>query len=585
MKKRGIFLFLMLVLLVSSVSAEANETLKTDEKGYQCLQNQINNRPDISLQEAVFSALALGANSKALEKINSEKGDGCWPSGGCTIKDSAQVMLAYQRIGESTTGIESWLNSTAGTPDELFWLLEIDIENHGPAECKIKYGETANTIQIESDSSLSGSGSPCFTVDGYFLRIADSCINTKFSITCDQDFLTTIIYKKKGAGDVVFIPSKATSTSSDGTTEEKIIASCFKSEGKCDYEGTLWAALALDSQSKSTSQYMPYLLALAPDNEKYFPSAFLYILRGGDDQYDELVANFQNKYWQIPSSPYSKAYDTSLGMLATSSANSPEFNSAKSYLAEIQDKDSGCWDNNNILDTAFILYSGWSRSVSKSAGVTASALCEEAGKFCVKLNSCPIASVLSEFECTSFAEECCSEPAILPTCSDKSGLICKSGEECSGQDTLSSDANCCLGTCEEIKEDKNLCKSNKIGVCNIACSEDEEKDLASCPSPQICCKDKEKKSFFWLWVILIILIILLLLAIFYRKKIQLWYYQRRSSTKITPVPQQTRPAQSRPFGPFPQKAPYSRIPQRPIQKKSSPAEKEIEETLKKLRQI
>ncbi len=44
------------------------------------------------------------------------------------------------------------------------------------------------------------------------------------------------------------------------------------------------------------------------------------------------------------------------------------------------------------------------------------------------------------------------DPAILKTCGEMGGTICVEGEECSEDTEPAIDGNCCLGTCEEVKE-------------------------------------------------------------------------------------------------------------------------------------
>ena len=79
----------------------------------------------------------------------------------------------------------------------------------------------------------------------------------------------------------------------------------------------MWAALALNKNGNNVDAFVPYLIALAEDNRRFFPSVFLYILTGGEDQYNEIVQNQkQGGYWEITSSPYKRFYDSSLGMLA-----------------------------------------------------------------------------------------------------------------------------------------------------------------------------------------------------------------------------------------------------------------------------
>jgi hypothetical protein len=74
------------------------------DKAYECLETEIAEN-DVSLQESVFSTLALGSKSKLNDVIEDEEGSDCWPKGGCKVKETAQVLLAYERAGKDTEDI------------------------------------------------------------------------------------------------------------------------------------------------------------------------------------------------------------------------------------------------------------------------------------------------------------------------------------------------------------------------------------------------------------------------------------------------------------------------------------------------
>lgn len=595
MKKWGFALVFIFVLAIGFVSAAENGT--AIENGYKCLEDQIAKKSSLSLQEAFFSALALGSKSKASDKIEAEKGANCWPKAGCTLKETALGLLAYERLGKDTGKIEEWLLSKNSSAAELIWYLEIDISRKTSSSCIVKYTGNERNITIGSDMKITGNPGNCLSVSesGYWLRIKDSCYGERFSVSCNEDFVTTLIYQKK-SGSTIYVSSTTHSSASSGTTEEQVSAQCFKTGTSCDYEGSLWASVALQKANTEVSSFVPYLIALASDNEKYLPNAFLYILTGGDDQYSELVQNQkQSKFWEAPASPNGKFYDTSLAMLALQGTSSNELNDAKSYLLSIQGKD-GCWNNDNVRDTAFILYSGWVEDANVIIEPGASTLCKEAGYSCENLVECKNAggNVLDNFECTGFGEFCCSVKVQEQTCSQKNGEICKSNEECDGAIESSADGSCCLGACREIQQTEDTCTvAGKF--CSNTCNEDEQQSFETCSVPgQICCEPKPKESGnMTLWIIiLVIAILLVLLGILFRNKLRIWIFRFRNKVKTNEVPRPPRPPFGQPLAqrPMPRFMPRTAQAQRPVQrpvggKPASQTDKELEETLKKLKEM
>ena len=405
MEKRVIGVFLVTIILLGVfVIAQENETEENIgrsnvvddsgdkiDKAYQCLEDQIGKKDkgSLSLSEAIFSILALGGKDKLEDiiKDNKRSGEDCWPKNGCTIKDSAQVLLAYDRIGKDTENIESWLLSKAQNAKELTWYIEIDIQNHAASECTIKYDNLDRKINIRDDMGLSGDAGRCLSIGygGYWLKINDNCLDSEFEVSCDQNFVTALAYQR-GTSGTIFVSSETSSSASLGTTNEKVNSKCFSSggggTGSCDYEGTLWAAVALEKSGNDVSAYIPYLLALSDTNQQYFPSTFLYVLTGGEDQSEIIQKQKTGGFWEIIGGE-NRFYDTSLAMFALSGTGAGEIENAKSYLIRVQTKD-GCWNNNNIRDTAFVLYSGWGRSIGGRGGGGDGGLvsCEEANYYC-----------------------------------------------------------------------------------------------------------------------------------------------------------------------------------------------------------
>ncbi|MEK6928905.1 MAG: hypothetical protein AABW65_03040 [Nanoarchaeota archaeon] len=590
-------IFLLPITIANNHSLSSNiNTEDNINKGYQCLEDQVKNKDSLSLQQATFAMLALGSRGNIEDKVNSEKksNEACWPKSGCKIKDSSQILLAYERAGKSNQEIEKWILSKNSTPSDLNWYIEIDIQNHVPAECTLKYDGNERKINIKEDMRIEGNAGNCLSISssGYWLSVREGCFDKNIEISCNEDFITALLYERKSGG-TLYVSRETHSSASLGTTNEKINAKCLKTDGSCDYEGTLWGAFALYKAGNEVSQFIPYLLALAENNQKYFPSSFIYSMKGGEDQYSEITQKIKNNgFWEIIGSPYGRYYDTSLGMLSLSSS-SQDTEKTKQYLLSVQNKE-GCWNNRDIiLDTAFILYSGWPRNAGGSggsAGAGRTELCEGiAGQSCEIGSECTKAEgkILQNFQCVGFGV-CCSIKLAKPGCSEQKGIICENNQKCDGRTVPSSDSGiCCLDAC--LNQEKNNCELFD-GICRNSCEKDEAKDDSySCTAEKICCKksvEKPKTSKTWIYV-LIILIALIIIAIIFRNKIRIWLFKMKGKAEITPI---RRPSVPPNFG-IRRTAPNIHIQraigQRPVLQKRTltPKEKEVEDTLRKLKEM
>ncbi len=606
MSKRGVvisvFAAVLMLFLSSFVFAAVNDSTATTDaekinKAYTCLNDKIEDTEALSLNDAIFGTLALGAKGSLIDAIdsNKESSAACWPKGGCKIKETAQVGLAYKRVGKDTSAIKNWLLQKNVTASELKWLLEIDITNKLAANCTINDGTRDNKIKILENSKLQGAPGTCFSVDtnGYMLKINSICLGKEFVISCDQDFITSILYQRTSGGTLFILP-ETQSAASLGQTKEKVNGDCLKSGTACDYEGTLWAALALQKMGVDISRFTPYLLALADDNTRYFPSAFLYVLVGGEDQYNSIVQQQkQGKFWEMVGTRYNRYYDTSLAMLGLTDKGGAEIDATKSYLLSIQTNE-GCWNSNNIRDTGFLLYSGWPKGVAvvgPSLPVCEAPLSCEIAFECTQAGE----TINYDYECANAGEQCCSKKLEKQSCSQKGGLICPAGTQCpsNGRIESSSDGPCCLGAgmCTPIVTTADTC-TPAGGTCRIECQSGEEESFDTCSiNEERCCM--EKKSSLWFWIILLLILsILVVLAIIFREKVKIWWFKFREwiKTKLGKKPAQ-QPAARAPGAPFaptarPMMPPMMMRPQAPARPIRPVAkDKEMEEALRKLREM
>jgi len=606
--------FIAVLLLVIPVYAQ-NATRSADvssldiTKSYQCLENLVKSRPSLSLQEAIFASLALGNVGNASAVIDREKSstEDCWPRAGCKVKETAQVALAYKKMGRNTDGIKNWLSAHSGNAVDLTWYLETDIEGQKSSSCTISYDSREYRINVQENMQISGSAGPCLEISNskYLLKIGDRCMDKTFGISCNQSFVTTTVYQKSrgSSGDCLnqnnitcFLSGETHSASSLGQTEEKVNSKCFKSGSSCDYEGSLWATLAFSKMNAqdNVSATMPYLLALSDDNERYFPYSFLSILTGDDDQYSKVIEKRQQgQFWEIANSPNNRFYDTSLGMLALSSGSgsSNDLGGTQDYLLGIRTKE-GCWNNNRILDTGFILYSGWTRqgTIYPGGGGGSSAFCEEAGFSCERLSDCKDSGGVEKqgFECAGFGI-CCSVKIQKQTCEKEGGKTCTLREQCDGRSFESGSGACCVGSCVPIPV-VNVCEQSPSAVCKASCGSGEDEVSDSCGvSGKVCCIPQSSGGGSYLWIIiLIVLIILAVLAIIFRHKLQIWWFKFRGGVKSTPVVRPGPPSSPRMMVPRAMQRPFSpQGQQMPIRRAmpNQPRDVEMDETLKKLREM
>ncbi|MDP3027736.1 MAG: hypothetical protein Q8N63_08590, partial [Nanoarchaeota archaeon] len=539
MKKRVVLILLLFLTIIPFVLA-ANET--GYEKAYVCLETQLGEdcAASASTEQTAFSLLAIAYNSglqgdckKALEDKEKEN---CWgktSSDSCDIKSTSQAILALNHIGKNVDDYIKWLEDKKKQTTGLTWFLEIDANE--ATSCKITTNDAnEKTFTVNENKKISGT-STCLAPaeNNYFLRIADSCLTSNFTISCDKDFITTLLYKKT-SGSTYYVSSLTNEAMAGDSTTEKVNAYCF-GVNACDYEGSLWATIALAKLGKDISPYLPYLSSMydEADNQKYFPSAFLYMLTNEDDYQAEITGKQkQGKYWDEAGN---KFYDTALALLALQNVLIDEVSNSKDYLLTIQDA-SGCWHSNSVRDTAFILYAAWPKTPAISGDIDGGrSLCADFNHYCVASEECSAEDTLTNFYCSGLSDICCAVEPVELSCEDKEGIVCSSGEKCTGSEITASDTNyCCMDSCQEV-EPANPCEPTY--TCKTSCSSGEtEKFGYDCDIGNACCEEKKGGGSWWLIILLIILIILVVLAIIFRNQLKIWWFRTKSGLKLSKPP-------------------------------------------------
>ena len=584
MKKKVFLLAILfsLIMFILPLIFAANQTQIS--KAYSCLSKQVAAKgcDKLSTQEMIFSKLAVGKCGPELSSSVSQ--NNCWPSSGCKIKDTAQAILA---LGGSSDA-ESWLLSQKLIPSNLVWYLQI--ETNRASSCEIDYASEQYFINIGDDKKIHGSVGQCLSVSqgGYWLQVSPSCADKEFQISCDNDFLTNLLFKKKDSS-VIQVLDKTNSASGGGTTTEKINSACFGTGSSCDYEGSLWAALVLQYEGYDVSAYLPYLDAMASENEKYLPEAFLYILTGYEDFYTDIISKqTPSGYWQVSGNKY---YDTALALQVSGNLSQKRAKAQNWLLTSSVQGQDGCWDSDNILETAFILYSAWPREIPISKD------CKSSGYYCMSAIDCK-GNILSDYDCSGFSK-CCDTEKKLDTCDNLGGTECQTDETCSGQLLDASDSiSCCSGTCEKNQQPPTYDCGTSGGVCETSkCSKGYEKtNLYTCGFGDICCiQSNNPPSRGKLWIfILLILIVLAIIGIVLKDKLRKFWFRFKSrfgGHKRPPTGPSSRPPSfylrhpiHRRFMPRTILPPEEHPPvRRPVFRKSG--DKEFNDVLKKLKEM
>ncbi len=586
MKRRVAVAFAVLLILLVSFSVFAQEDEKV-EKAYSCLEDRVKDKcDDLSVEEQAFTVLATGKCSSELK--DKGKDNECWPDSGCRLRDTSLAILALDRVGKDTGDAEDYLFNQKKIPDDLIWYLEIDADEE--TVCDISYGSTEKSVTIREDKRISGNAGTCLSLaqDNYWLKIDDDCYEVNFTISCDQDFKTTLLYSKKNS-PTIYVSSRTNFASAEGTTKERVNAFCFEQGNSCDYEGSLWAALALAKTNNDVSEFLPYLIAMADENEKYLPSAFLYMITDYDEYFTQIIDQ-QNDYWKIPNSPYTNFYDTALALLALYGLDATQVDTAKDYLLEVQGED-GCW--NTVRDTGFILYAAWPKSIPIVNGGGGMDDCEAYNYFCTSPLDCPQAELLDNYVCYG-GKVCCRTEPSERTCYEKGGIECEEGQECSGSWIPASDTNrCCLGASCQDKPEETECEKANYN-CRYSCLDDEEEKVYDCDSGEVCCgpKVKETGSYWWIWI-LVVLIVLVVLGIVFKAKLRAWLFKMKNRFKKGPSPA-AKPGGFPPAPPgmaTPRTRTRMMLPRRPApgrqpsRRPATKTDKELEDTLKKLKEM
>ncbi|MBT6690154.1 hypothetical protein HN903_03695 [archaeon] len=501
------------------------------EEAFECLEERADDCSSLTTQELALTIMATPDNifDDCVEELEDRESSDHWGN----IRDTALAIIALNHAGKDTEPSEDWLLDQTQTPTDLIWYIQQD--SNLETECHIAYDSQDFTVTIGEDKKINSNAGSCLSLAqlNFWLQVDTDCYEETFQIECDEDFIASLLYKNSQSS-TIYVLDQTLSSPAFGSIELSVDSQCL-GESSCEYEATLWGALALLDTDHEVEEFMPYIIASSEANERYLPEAFIYLLTSYEDYANNLVSEQKlGNYWEAKSTPYNKYYDTALALLALTSSSSEQVTEAKDWLLFSQSS-NGCWQN-SVMETAMVLWALEGKAGrSSSSGGSSVTMCEEADFFCIPESECILGQDVSDnYFCGIGTSICCTDENIK-TCSEYSGEVCLENKVCIGNSKRASDTdNCCTGSCEDRAEETE-CEANFYS-CKDTCSDLQEPiSTYSCDQGQTCCKTKtttDEGSVWWIWL-LIVLIIAVLIAIgyVYRDNLKLYWFQLRSKFK------------------------------------------------------
>ena len=336
-------LIIALLIIPASLAADELEPISTVsiDKSVEWVVTQ----PKSETEEAALSVLAatksdVVSNQDALDDLIPLRSSSkyCWPSSGCTIKNTALALLALGRAG-STVSFD-WMDDREEVNTQGDWLLQIDSQAKGT--CNINYDGEQTTVEVEASRIKS----PICPQSTQFNL--DNCLEP--NLLSDKTFLDiTVQCGALGAGKISLIYKVNDQIYLMGEVSNNVYSILKIKNGHFnDYQATLYTAWAYISLNKDVNSIAWLRRFYTPTIEN---SALMYIITEQDNYLKDLL-EFQNS----DTGNFGSVYDTALATLALrkQGLHTLEIELAKSWL-EARMLDDGSW-NNDVSDTAMVIY-------------------------------------------------------------------------------------------------------------------------------------------------------------------------------------------------------------------------------------
>jgi hypothetical protein len=552
------------------------------DKGFACLADKV--KSDCTgaktIQEIALTILASPANvtQQCYDRLIGMKKTNCFgDSSSCDVKSTALAVLAISHVGQNTDVYESWLMNQTLVATDLIWYIEQD--SNTKTTCKIGYNSQDYSFNVLENKKIDGSPGNCLSLanSNYWLQVSPACYSTNFNLVCDTDYIATLLYKLPNS-PTLYVLSDTKSAQANQPVDLQVKSLCFGTNA-CSYEASAWATVALDKTGNNVESYLPYLIAGEDANKQYLPDAFLQILKDFSEYGTKLIQQQSSNKWKAENTAHNEYYDTALALIALSNSNQQQVSNAKTWLTNTAQGQDGCWNNDNIRDTAIALWALAGRTYGV-VGPTSISECLDFGFFCIAKSQCPSGQDISNnYYCAALSQTCCKTENLQP-CADLNGKICSSDKQCDGITKKASNAEqCCMGECQTTSTQSECELAGD--TCRATCASTQTKTDSTCdPASFVCCKSTATPtpnggSYWWIWV-LVILIILVALAIVFKDRLKVYLYKMKSGFKEDKSGSSSGGGVPPGFGPYssdkpaqqqqrPPMRPMSMPPQRPPQ--------------------
>ncbi len=558
------FFGVIVLVLVSSTSTAQSQF--SAQRGFEWLAAHCQNgncRSDI-MTTAFYTLAMKNAGqtdyaNQGLDYIKSRKDsrEGCWPTGGCAVKDTAFALWTLNAFGIDTSDGEAYLRNALSVADDLrdYWYLQVITTNNNTCTIAYNLGNSTQTAPVRVDAGTfpdcSGSVPTFFDLNACIQpNLLSSHPSLELDIDCNTLGPSTILSIIFVDGNSYYVIDEQQAPRQKTTIQN----GCFgaKKQTPCDLETSMYTNWLLSAIGSDTT-----VLLYNKNNADPFSTTHnsLLSLSSEGDARTSYIENLV-KQQDADGSFDGDVYKTAFAVLAlVQSSKTQELTSAVNWLKTKQ-KEDGSWDTSE-LNTAVTLYSAFTgEPVSLPPLIPPATLPET-------FESCGDGICSGTESALSCAADC---PTTTPGCNFN--LICESyyGETSTN----------CSSDCPEIQETCNydqVCQpeaGETSANCPLDCAQQSGEET---PAPE-----EDEGGFPWL-TIFIILIVGLLAFLFMR-------FRRAASGKKKPASPATA-GQARWFPPSqPPATPAQPMTARQSSRQqSSSIDDELEKSLKEAKKL
>ena len=147
MKKVGVLVLLFSIFFISFTSAVNQSDI---DKGYQCLEDKVDDCDSLTNQELALTILATPDNvfDDCVDELKSRKTGSNWGN----VRDTALAVLALDHAGENTLDSEQWLLNQTKIPTDLQWYIQQD--SNSATECVFSYNGQDYSVNIGENKKI-----------------------------------------------------------------------------------------------------------------------------------------------------------------------------------------------------------------------------------------------------------------------------------------------------------------------------------------------------------------------------------------------------------------------------------------------